>query len=153
MSSVHDVVLAHLDSQGLIHAVDPATGAFTYEVTGPHNLTIPVEAHTAATLVVRARFPLFISAVDGHPLIEYVRRANLAEQVGALELAFVDDEVRLSFRTAIDFAGTEPSPVMVARALDRAVGGIIRHSPNISSVAYGVSVDEARPAPPDPFDN
>jgi len=142
VTSIHDAVLAHLEAQHLGARTDGEC-AITFAVDAP-NGSFDVRSVTdeaAGLLVTHAIYPHFINEVDVAPLEDYLRQANLRLRVGNFELEI--DPVVVRFKTSIDFAGTEPSSVMIGRSVGVAIGEMVRHMPGIASVVNGLSVDLA----------
>jgi hypothetical protein len=150
MSTIHELLAAHLDALGLTHEVDRASGEVDVDVPGPHDTTIHVTAlvdEAAHRVVIRAAHPNRIDPIDAPLLTDYVRLANLDEPVGSLELE-LGGSPSVRFTTTVEFSDAEPSADLIARAFDLAVDGVVRHAPGIASVLHGLSIDLALPAPP-----
>ena len=142
VTTIHDAVLAHLEAQHLATRSD-ADGAITFAVDTPYGSfdVRSVTDEAAGLLVTHAVYPHFINEVDVAPLEDYLRQANLRLRVGNFELE--TDPVVVRCKTSIDFAGTEPSAVMIGRSVGTAIGEMVRHMPGIASVVNGLSVELA----------
>lgn len=137
---LHDALVAHLRSQSIAVTDDDGSVRFTVD-NPPGPVAVSCTGSAAGVLVVRAWYPHPIDAIDLPPVEELTLRANPTLAVGNLD---VDrDRATVSFRTAVDFAGTKPDPAVIARTIGIAIAGMIRWMPPIAVAANGVDIDLA----------
>lgn len=138
---LHDAVTAHLRTQG-VSFDDDVPGEARFRVDNPEGeFDVRCTSHADDVLVVRAAYPHPIAPVDVERVAELVVRANAMMRLGSLDLDL--DTADVSFRSAVDLRGADPTAAVIGAAIGVAVAGMVRWIPPIASVAAGLPVELA----------